>query len=100
MLEHSIFNVQKLPINLTILNILKDMLHFYITQSAIPFKISCSDDRHSIDTSSRAMSQGSSSCSHAAKSVFTLIASAHNPWDWNSHSCIEAQFTTKLQSGM
>jgi hypothetical protein len=33
MLGHSIFNVQKLPINLTILNILKDMPRFYITHS-------------------------------------------------------------------
>jgi hypothetical protein len=33
MLGHFIFNVQKLPINLTILNILKDMPRFYITCS-------------------------------------------------------------------
>jgi hypothetical protein len=33
MLGHSIFNVQKLPINLTILNILKDIPRFYITRN-------------------------------------------------------------------
>jgi hypothetical protein len=38
MLRHSIFNVQKLPINLTILNILKDMPRFYITRS-LPWKV-------------------------------------------------------------
>ena len=33
MLGHFIFNVRKLPINLTILNILKDMPRFYIARS-------------------------------------------------------------------
>jgi hypothetical protein len=33
MLGHFIFNVRKLPINLTILNILKDMPCFYIARS-------------------------------------------------------------------
>jgi len=58
------------------------------TNIVSPLEISCSGDRHSIDMSSCTTIHRSSPHSLAAKIVFALMATAHNQWDLNSHSCI------------